>query len=244
MNYDAHCHLDLMDNMPSIVQALKKENIGMLAVGTTPKAYLKEVEMCGMAESIHVALGLHPQLIGSGYDDWKLFESLVQQCHYVGEVGLDFSKDYIATKERQIEIFEKILRCCEQYGDKVVSIHSLKSAATVLAILGKLRQSKKNTYILHWFTGTLVQMENALDLGCFFSINSKMIKTKSGINLIQKIPPNRILLETDAPFSVTFENINQLDTILQGMIDSVSRLKGIDMKKHLIRNEEIVFRYQ
>lgn len=232
-----------MDNMTSIVQSLAKEDIGILSVGTTPRAYLKEVELFSGVKNVHVALGLHPQLVGSGYDDWELFELLVQQCHYIGEVGLDFSKDYIATKMQQIKTFEKILLLCEQYGNKIVSIHSLKSAATVLEILNKLRHGKKNTYILHWFTGTPVQMEDAINLGCFFSINPKMLKTKSGINLIHKIPPNRILIETDAPFSGEFKNAKQLKNILQDMIDNISMIKGIDLKKYLIHNEETVFAY-
>lgn len=240
---DSHCHLDLMDNMTSIVQSFEKEDVRILSVGTTPRAYLQEVEMFSNTKNIHVALGLHPQLVGSGYDDLDLFESLVRQCHYIGEVGLDFSKEYIANKERQIEVFNRVLLCCEQYGSKVVSIHSLKSAATVLKTLSQLRRNNKNTYILHWFTGSLVQMKNALDIGCFFSINPKMLKTKSGIELIRKIPPNRILLETDAPFSTKFQNIKQLDIILQSMIDDISTLKGIDMKNHIISNEEKVFKY-
>ena len=224
-------------------KSLAKEDIGILSVGTTPRTYLKEVELFSGVKNVHVALGLHPQLVGSGYDDWELFELLVQQCHYIGEVGLDFSKDYIATKMQQIKTFEKILLLCEQYGNKIVSIHSLKSAATVLEILNKLRHGKKNTYILHWFTGTPVQMEDAINLGCFFSINPKMLKTKSGINLIHKIPPNRILIETDAPFSGEFKNAKQLKNILQDMIDDISMIKGIDLKKYLIHNEETVFAY-
>ena len=243
MYYDAHCHLDLLENMMDILKALANENIGMLAVGTTPKAYLKEIQMCAHTKNVHVALGFHPQLIGTGYDDWRLFESLVQQCHYIGEVGLDFSKDYIVTKENQIDIFKKILCSCNQYGDKVVSIHSLKSAATIIEILGNSKQNENNTYILHWFTGSIVQMKKALELGCYFSINPKMLRTKSGINLIQKIPLDRILLETDAPFSVTFKDVKQLDIILKDMIDQISILKGVDISKHLIHNEKVVFRY-
>ena len=244
MNYDAHCHLDLMENMISIVRTLKEESIGILAVGTTPRAFLKEAKMFGNVDNVHVALGLHPQLVGSGYDDWKLFKSLVQQSHYIGEVGLDFSKAYIDTKEQQIEIFEKILLCCEQYGEKVISIHSLKSAVAILKTLSQLRHDRKNTYILHWFTGAPAQMKNAVDLGCFFSINPQMLKTKSGINLIREIPPDRILIETDAPFSGKFENVKQLEKILHSMIDNISMIKGIDIKKIIIRNQENVFTYR
>lgn len=244
MIYDSHCHLDLMDNMTSIVQSIAKEDVGILSVGTTPRAYLKEVEMFGDVKNIHVALGLHPQLVGSGYDDLALFESLVQRCRYIGEVGLDFSKEYITNKEQQIEVFKRVLLCCERCGNKVVSIHSLKSVATVLKILSQVRMDNKNTYILHWFTGSIAQMQNAVDMGCFFSINPKMLKTKSGINLIQKIPSNKILLETDAPFSVNFQITKQLNDILQNMIDNISVLKGIDMKNQLIENEKNIFIYQ
>ena len=241
--YDSHCHLDLMDNMTSIVQSLEKENVGILSVGTTPRAYLKEVEMFGDLKNIHVALGLHPQLVGSGYDDIELFESLVQQCHYIGEVGLDFSKEYITNKDQQIEIFKRVLLCCERSGNKVVSIHSLKSAGTVLKTLSQLRLDNKNIYILHWFTGSIAQMQNAVDMGCFFSINPKMLKTKSGINLIKKIPPNKILLETDAPFSVKLQSTKQLDDMLQNMIDNISMLKGMDMKNQLTENEKNIYIY-
>lgn len=243
MMYDSHCHLDLMDNMTSIVQSLEKEDVGILSVGTTPRAYLKEVEMFGDLKNIHVALGLHPQLVGSGYDDIELFESLVQQCHYIGEVGLDFSKEYITNKDQQIEIFKRVLLCCERSGNKVVSIHSLKSAGTVLKTLSQLRLDNKNIYILHWFTGSIAQMQNAVDMGCFFSINPKMLKTKSGINLIKKIPPNKILLETDAPFSVKLQSTKQLDDMLQNMIDNISMLKGMDMKYQLTENEKNIYIY-
>ena len=244
MIYDSHCHLDLMDNMTSIVQSIAKENVGILSVGTTPRAYLKEVEMFGDVKNIHVALGLHPQLVGSGYDDLELFDSLVQRCHYIGEVGLDFSKEYITNKEQQIEAFNRVLLCCEEYGNKIVSIHSLKSVATVLKILSQLKKDNKNIYILHWFTGSVYQMQTAIDMGCFFSINPKMFKTKSGINLIQKIPPNKILLETDAPFSVKLQSTRQLEDILQNMVDNISMLKGINMKNQLIENEKTIYIYQ
>lgn len=241
MIYDSHCHLDLMDNMTSIVQSIAKEDVGILSVGTTPRAYLKEVEMFGDVKNIHVALGLHPQLVGSGYDDLKLFELLAQDCHYIGEVGLDFRKEYIATKDKQIEIFEKVVTCCEQFDNKIVSIHSIKSVPTILEILSKLKRCKKNTYIFHWFTGTAAQMKKAVELECFFSINPQMLKTKSGIEIIQKIPSNRILLETDAPFSIQFQCIKQLYVIFDNMINGISNIKGQNMKRQIIQNKKLVF---
>lgn len=77
----------------------------------------------------------------------------------------------------------------------------------------------------------------------FFSINTKMLKTKSGIDLIQNIPPQRILLETDAPFSTNFKNIKQLNTILQRLINDISVLKKVDIGKNITYNEKTIFKY-
>ena len=70
-----------------------------------------------------------------------------------------------------------------------------------------------------------------------------MLKTKSGIDLIKKIPPDRILLETDAPFSVNFQSTKQLSAILQDVIDNISIIKGINMNNYLIENEKAVYIY-
>ena len=43
---DAHCHLDLMDDMIGFINEIQHSNIGLFAVGTTPKAYSREVQFC------------------------------------------------------------------------------------------------------------------------------------------------------------------------------------------------------
>ena len=93
---------------------------------------------------------MHPQLISSGYDDMRLFKSLFERSHYIGEVGLDFSKEYIQTKEIQMQAFRDIDKLCEQYVEKVVSVHSLKSANTVIEILREYKTQRNNKYIFHW----------------------------------------------------------------------------------------------
>jgi len=57
------------------------------------------------------------------------------------------------------------------------------------------------TSILHWFTGTKKELNRAIDLGCMFSIGPVMTKSKKGKGLIDSIPKDKILLETDGPFT-------------------------------------------
>ena len=82
-----------------------------------------------------------------GGNDMRLFKALFERSHYIGEVGLDFSKDYIQTKETQIHAFRDIVKLCEQCGEKVVSVHSLKSANTVIEILKEYKTQRSNKYM-------------------------------------------------------------------------------------------------
>ena len=54
---------------------------------------------------------------------------------------------------------------------------------------------------MHWFTGNIKELQRAISLGCLFSINPKMCYSKSGKDIIMQIPLNKILPETDAPFT-------------------------------------------
>jgi len=55
--------------------------------------------------------------------------------------------------------------------------------------------------ILHWFSGSIKVAARAWTLGCYFSINPRMLEHDAGLKLVKAIPVERLLLETDAPFS-------------------------------------------
>ena len=243
MIYDAHCHLDLMDNMSGIIKEMQNSDISLFAVGTTPKAYDIEVQFCKNKPHIKVGLGMHPQLISSDYDDMRLFKALFGRSHYIGEVGLDFSKEYIQTKEIQMQAFRDIVKLCEQYGEKVVSVHSLKSANTVIEILREYKTQRSNKYIFHWFTGSIPQLEKVIELGCYFSINPRMLKTKSGIEVVKTVPISRMLLETDIPFTFTVHYINEIEKELKRTVTMISDIVGFDVTDIIYKNSKEVFRY-
>ena len=240
---DAHCHLDLMNNMLGFINEVKNSDLSLFAVGTTPKAYKREVQFCKNTQNIYVGLGMHPQLVSSGYDDMQVFKAFFEQNHYIGEVGLDFSKDYIRTKESQIEVFSEIIGLCEQHGEKVISIHSLKSTSSVIKILKNYKKKNSNRYIFHWFTGSVSQVEKVIELGGYFSINPKMLKTKSGIEIIKAIPINHMLIETDAPFALKKQQVDEIEKELKSTILSISEIVGLDISDMILKNFTKIFCY-
>jgi TatD DNase family protein len=146
---------------------------------------------------IRAALGLHPQLVRERHHELGVMSELLGETKYIGEVGLDFTTQDDREKLLQREVFAKILDKCAQSGDKVLTIHSRRAAAEVVDMVGNAYSGK---IILHWYSGSLNVLERALSFGCYISINTSMITSVKGREIVMKIPRDRLLTESDGPF--------------------------------------------
>jgi TatD DNase family protein len=70
--------------------------------------------------------------------------------------------------------------------------------------------------ILHWYSGSLRELEIALSFGFYFSVNYNMTQSANGRNIINALPKEKILLETDGPF--TSYKGSYFSPILTGLI--------------------------
>lgn len=241
MLIDTHFHLDLMENMKVLIREFRDDDIGIIAVGTTPKAFERERQFCLHTRNIKVGLGLHPQLVAERENEIGLFLSLAKENRYIGEIGLDFNTDYNASKEQQVSCFRRIAKACADEGGKVLSIHSVKSAGVVIEELNNAGAITNNICIFHWFTGSVSERKRAIETGAYFSINSRMLGTKSGQETIKTVPADRILLETDAPFTMTFHEVTELKTELENLVIRISEVRGQEVREWIEDNSMRVF---
>lgn len=150
---------------------------------------------------IYPAVGFHPEVVAERPQDIKLIRPIIERVQWVGEIGLDGSKRFEKSYDKQKIAFERILVECHLAGGRNLSIHSRNAADDVLDCLE--RHSGSGTAVLHWFSGTKKQLRRANDLGCYFSVNDQMMSTGKGRTLISEIPIDRLLTESDAPFTLT-----------------------------------------
>jgi TatD DNase family protein len=226
--------------MTSFASDALKADIGILAVTTTPKAYEKEIAVLRSYANIRVALGLHPQLVFQRYDELSLVEKYIGGTEYIGEIGLDFNNQFYASREKQIAVFDNIIRWCSEKGGKVISIHSVRSDKAVLDILEKYRCAQQNNCILHWFSGSLTQLQRAVEMGCFFSVNSAMIKSANGRGLIYSLPHEKIVVETDAPFINKITEASRLKTELEGVQSALTDFFGNNIKRLVLETSKML----
>ena len=224
-----HCHIDLIPSMMDFANVAKNMGISILTVTTTPKAYEKERLFFSSYKNIKVGLGLHPQLISERFDELSIVEKHISEARYIGEIGLDFNNQFYSSKEKQIIAFENIIKWCSRKSGKVISIHSVHSDRNVLDILEQYNCAKKNKCILHWFSGSRVQLQRAVEMGCYFSVNAAMIESPNGQKLLPHIPVEKVLVESDAPFINSISTPQQLER----------EIRSVEMYLNTIWNENI-----
>ena len=190
-----------MDDPRKVVRELEDAQAYVLSVTTTPKAFPKTSRLVKKDGRIRTALGYHPQLVAERANELPLFERMLVETRYVGEVGLDGGKAFASSKNAQAELFRTILQLCSSQGPKIISIHSRHAASAVLDQLAE--HPKCGIPVLHWFTGSQNELERAIKMGCWFSVGAPMLRSKKGIAALEMIPKERILTETDAPFAST-----------------------------------------
>ena len=197
---DFHAHLDLYPDLAEAIRRCDAEEVATLAVTTTPRAFPKNLELTKGSAFVRAAIGLHPQLVLERASEISIFEDLLTQTRYVGEVGLDAGPSHYRSFDQQKMVFERVLRLCARAGDKVLSVHSVRAAKHVLDMVEAFLPPERGKVVLHWFTGSTSEARRAVEMGCYFSVNERMFANLKGQALVRTIPEDRLLTETDGPF--------------------------------------------
>lgn len=202
---DFHCHLDLYEDHPAAVREADEAGVFTLTVTTTPKAWPRNHALAEATRHVRAALGLHPQLIAERAGELALWESHLPETRYVGEVGLDAGPRFYKSFDLQKDVFAHVLRCCAAAGNKVITVHSIRAATAVLDHIEAHLPSAQGKVVLHWFTGNKAEARRAIEMGCYFSINAAMLNHERHAAMVSLIPLDRVLTETDGPFTKTGE---------------------------------------
>jgi TatD DNase family protein len=194
---DAHCHIDLYPDPSRIAADAETAGVFTVFVTNLPSAFETAYPHIQRFKRVRLALGLHP-LRADMHTEAELtrFKMLVGETSFIGEVGLDFSRDGIATRDRQLASFRFVLRCLERMP-KFVTIHSRRAETSVLELLV---EEYPHPVVFHWYTGTHKSLSLAIERGHFFSVNPSMLRSEKGRSVIARIPQERTLTESDGPF--------------------------------------------
>lgn len=193
---DTHCHFDMAQNPEKYILNNERKKIVTIGMTNLPSHFKMGINHVRKYKYIRLALGLHPLRAEEHNSEYSLFKKYVDETSYIGEIGLDFSQEGISTKATQLKSFEFVLDCIEN-KNKILSLHSRRAEREVLKML--LRKNIKNA-IFHWYSGSQSTLQSIVEEGYYFSVNSAMVNSENGRKIIDSIPIELILTETDFPF--------------------------------------------
>ncbi len=193
---DVHCHFDMAKNPEKYISDNEKRQIITIGMTNLPSHFQMGVNHVRRYKHIRLALGLHPLRAKEHAKEYSKFRQYIDETSYIGEVGLDFSREGFSTKDVQIKSFKFVLDCIRT-KNKILSLHSRRAEKETLEML--IEKGIENA-IFHWYSGSLNVLRNIANSGFFFSINSAMIQSDNGRKIIAEIPKELILTETDFPY--------------------------------------------
>ncbi|MCM8534366.1 MAG: TatD family hydrolase [Lentisphaeraceae bacterium] len=192
---DTHCHILDYPTPFKLAEELDQKNISVHAV-TTELDEFQELELLLKSfPTLYPSLGLFPLKVPQEIHRLDEYLELIPNLTYIGEIGLDFT---VSEEEQtlQITIFKEILNECAKTNDKILSLHSRRAGKETLELVKNLYQGPA---IMHWYSGPIEDALNA-PRNIYFSVNTAMIKSRNGKELLKALKPEQILTETDGPY--------------------------------------------
>ncbi len=198
-------HESFRDDLDEVLQRARDRGIEKLVVtGTDPDTSKRAIEICERYPDLLVStVGLHPHEASLFSEDMASeFRALAQHdcVRSLGETGLDFNRNYSPHPEQE-KAFEAQLALAVELGLPLF-LHQRDAHARFLPILKEYRD-QLSRIVVHCFTGTREELFDYLDLDLYIGITGWVCDERRGYSLhplLENIPENRLLLETDAPY--------------------------------------------
>jgi TatD DNase family protein len=233
MIFDVHAHLthELFKNdFKEVIKRAKDVIIHCAGSGLRDNEAVLDISES--FTNVKASLGLYP------WDAVEIEEAEVDHCLdmikskasriiCIGEVGLDHHWGKSESDlEKQDWVFEKVLDLAERVN-KPVLVHTRKAEKQALELL----RHHDVKAIIHSFTGSHKLVSDFLDIGCYFSIPSVVVRSNSFAGLVKKVPVDRLLTETDCPYMPPVAGQRSEPINVKQGLKAIADLKGISVKK-------------
>jgi len=171
----------------------------ILSCGTDSADNEETIQLAKKFPSIRPAIGFHPHSADqfSEGDLIKIEEILKKEKVYaIGEIGLDFYRFY-SRRENQLEVFRTLVALAQRYN-LPMSIHSREAHQKTIDILKEVGYFNG---VFHCFSGDWGIAKTILNLGFYLGFSGSLTYNSDKLaDVIKRMPQDRILIETDAPY--------------------------------------------
>ncbi len=231
---DSHCHLDfpeLAENLTDVLAQMRQNDVAAaLCVSVNLEKFPHMLALAEQHPNLYASVGVHPD-----YEDVEEpgVARLIELAQHpkviaIGETGLDYFR-LKGDLEWQRTRFRNHIRAARESGKPLI-VHTREAAADTLRIMAE-EDAAGAGGVMHCFTETWEVAEAALALGFYISFsgivtfkNARQIK-----EVAQRVPLERILIETDAPYLAPAPHRGKLNqpAYVKHVAEEIALLRGL-----------------
>ena len=210
--FDTHYHHRAGEDYGACIASFRAEisamdKLCMIALGGSFEESMTARDVAASSENVWFCSGVHPHCAAEFLEQGGDFDLLEKdsKCCGIGEIGLDYFYDF-SDEASQKEVFKYFLdRALAKNMPSVVHVRdkeeSSKAYDDAYGFLSEFA-AQGGRFELHSYAGTPEYLDKFAELGAYFSVNG-MVTFKKADNIrlnLQKIPLDRLLIETDSPY--------------------------------------------
>lgn len=241
MLIDSHCHLNMLDlavyngDLNAALDAARNNGVGHFLSVCTELADIPLIT--AIAEShadVYISIGIHPNETAQQNLTEDELVKLAEHPKVIafGETGLDYYRD-TSDKASQQESLRRHIRAAKKCHKPLI-IHTRQARADTIQILTE-EQADTVGGVMHCFTEDWEMAQQSLDLGFYISF-SGIVTFRNAVELkeiAQKIPLDRMLIETDSPFlaPIPFRGKPNEPAYVRYVAEHIAELRSISFEE-------------
>ena len=245
MIFETHAHYDDeqfdMDR-ETLLSSMPEQGVGTIVnVSATYASCQRVVDLVQKYPFMYAAVGIHPDEVGSLNEE--RFQQMKELCKQekvvaVGEIGLDYYWDN-ESHDLQKEWFVRQLDLARELNLPVL-IHSREAAADTMEIMKEYASGLRG--VIHCYSYSAEMAKEYVKMGYYIGIggvvtfkNAKKLK-----QVVQEIPLESIVLETDCPYlaPVPYRGKRNSSLYLPYVAEEIAALKGAAAEDVVLQTEE------
>ena len=204
MYFDTHAHYDdrrFNEDRDELLGSMQAAGVSLiLNAASSLRSAKQSLKMADKYPFVYASIGVHPHDAKSMTDDTvSELEGLLghPKAMAVGEIGLDFHYDF-SPRDVQRKRFREQLELARRVKKPVI-IHERESTAETLSMISEFRDLLG---VVHCFSGSWETAKTILDMGWYLSFTGVVTykNARKALEVIEKMPAERIMLETDCPY--------------------------------------------
>ena len=199
---DTHCHLidpQFQKDINEVLSRAKKAGVKkIINAGYDVKTSIAAVSMAKKESWLLPAIGIHPNEAAQELleEMVRIEETLVgHKVIAIGETGLDYYRDF-SPRDAQKTLFRRHIVLAKRNSLPLL-IHTRNSTDDAVRIL---REEDYHYGVFHCYSGSYEQAKVIMDMGFYLGFGGLLTFSRRTQEVFHKLPSDRILLETDAPF--------------------------------------------